>query len=639
MRLIASPHLAEEDIEAIAKGYKARADVFRRSAELGLSEVADELSRDRLNALAWLITQGALEIRLAFRVNLETGRLERGIYHEKIGVFTDAAENAVAFSGSSNETVGGLIQNFESIDAYWSWDDPHERALAKIRDFDQLWFQHQPTKGLTVEDFTAVSREILEKLKTAEPPEFDPEEIQWRPRGGTKSASRPKLPAALSLREYQKEAIRAWLKANGQGVLEMATGTGKTITALAAASALSSEMGLQALILVCPYRHLVSQWRREAESFGMRPILAFETVRRWADELSDELSAASVDAKRFLCVITTNATFSSDVFQARLAYFPKRTLIVADEVHNLGAPKLASMLPASIALRLGLSATPERWFDPEGTEQILNYFGPVLEPRLTLRRALELKVLVPYRYIPILVELTESEREEYLELSARIAKAAAISAKADSSEVLTSLLLRRARLVASASNKLAALRELGVQLKNETHMLFYCGDGTVETESDLSVSRQVDEVTRILGSELGIRVARYTADEDLEERERLREELDTAELQGLVAIRCLDEGVDIPSVRTAVILASSTNPRQFIQRRGRILRRNPGKEHAAIFDMIVVPPEEVGSSESERSLLRKELLRFVEFADLAMNSGEARAKIVPLQKRFDLMDL
>jgi DNA phosphorothioation system restriction enzyme len=564
--------------------------------------------------------------------------LERGIYHEKIGTFTDVDNNVVSFTGSQNETAGGLVTNFESIDVYWSWDDPQGRAQAKAKDFDRLW-TNSGTKGLVVEDFTAVAREVLAKFKSTLPPSFDPEEINWRPAGAANPLSRPTLPPGLELRAYQRDAISSWLKAGGQGIMEMATGSGKTITALAAAAKLSTEIKLQALVVVCPFRHLVLQWNREAREFGLQPILAFEYLASWIDKMNQELASAQTDRGRFLCVITTNATFSSDVFQSRLTYLPKKTMFVADEVHNLGAQNLAKLLPNSVKLRLGLSATPERWFDAEGTEKLLAYFGSILEPRLTLKRALELGALVPYRYQPILVQFTDEERQQYLDLSAKIARSSSAAADSEDQTFLTALLLKRARLIATASNKLVELRTLAGYLRNESHMLFYCGDGSVENSADQSISRQVDEVMRILGHDIGMRVSRYTADEATEEREQMRLEIDSGRLQGLVAIRCLDEGVDIPSIRTAVILASSTNPRQFIQRRGRVLRRCPGKEHATIFDMIVVPPPEASTSESDRSLMRKELRRFVEFADLALNAGEARATILSLQKCFDLMDL
>ncbi|MDM0091589.1 MULTISPECIES: DEAD/DEAH box helicase family protein [unclassified Variovorax] len=635
IQLITSPQLSAEDTEAIEKGYESRGQRIRKLFETELEQLQDELERERLNALAWLISINALEIKLALRVDPRTGKLGRGIYHEKIGVFEDSSGAMIAFTGSQNETTGGLVSNFESIDVYWSWDDPHGRTRAKAADFDDLWAGAPGNPALLVEDFTEIAKEVLAKFRRDQPPEFDPDEEQVR---RTKRGPRsPQIPETIRLQDHQLLGIRNWVAAGGKGVLQMATGAGKTITALAAAVRLYEQMGLQALIVVCPYRHLVQQWCREAESFGFDPLLAFESINRWAERLTAQLNDVHSGTRKFMCVLTTNSTFSSDSFQSRLRYFPATTFIVGDEVHNLGSENLASALPEKITLRLGLSATPERWFDLEGTARIFNYFGPVIEPKFTLKMALNKGVLVPYRYIPILIELDDDERERYLEISAKIAKLWNADAESTS---LKFQLLERGRLVASARNKLVALTQLfSSTLQGQSHFLVYCGDGTVETETDLGVARQVDEAMRLLGSDLGMRVSKYTADENLDQREVLRKGIDDGTLQGLVAIRCLDEGVDIPSIQTAIILASSSNPRQFIQRRGRVLRRAPGKDAAVVYDMVVVPPEEGVVGESERSLLRKELVRFVEFADLAINSGEARATILPLQKKFNLMDL
>lgn len=637
IQLVTSPRLQESDVEAIERGYASRGQRIRQVLEVELDALSNELERERLSALAWLISVGSLEIKLALRVDPFTRRLVRGIYHEKIGVFEDAEGNLISFTGSQNETEGGFVDNFESIDVYWSWEDPHGRARSKAMDFDALWNGTKANSGLEVLDFTDVAKELLQKYTPASPPDVDPEQLAARlPRA--RALSKPSLPTDLDLRLYQIDAIRNWVAAQGKGILQMATGTGKTVTALAAAVKLSEQLGLKALIVICPYRHLVQQWGREAEKFGFAPLLAFESINRWTEALTMQLNELSTGTRAFLTVITTNSTFSSQAFQSRLRYFPRTTMVVGDEVHNLGAETLAGSLPESIGLRLGLSATPERWFDPEGTARLFEYFGKVIEPRLTLKQALELKALVPYRYVPILVELDDDERDRYLELSTKLAKLWNVNDPELSSAKY--LLLERSRLVASARNKLVALRSLAQSsLKDLSHFLVYCGDGTVESDIDAGVTRQVDEALRILGNELGMRVSRYTSDEDLDEREALRIQIDTGTLQGLVAIRCLDEGVDIPSVETAVILASSSNPRQFIQRRGRVLRRSPGKESATVYDMVVVPPTEAVVSESERTLFRKELIRFVEFADLAINSGEARAAIFPLQKKFNLMDV
>ncbi|GGA58971.1 DNA phosphorothioation system restriction enzyme [Okeania sp. KiyG1] len=452
----------------------------------------------------------------------------------------------------------------------------------------------------------------------------------------------PTMPSHLKLRPYQEQAINNWFTNRGRGILKMATGSGKTITALAIATQLYQKIALQALIVICPYRHLVTQWARECEKFNLQTILAFENVHTWQNQLSTTLYNIHSGYEKFITVITTNSTFISDSLQSQIKYFPEKTLIIGDEAHHLGSPKLEKSLPKNIGLRLALSATPERYFDDQGTTAILDYFGEVLQPELTLADAIRQGALARYLYYPILVELTEAESRAYAKLTSKIGWALLLSEKENveiEKEDLTALLMQRSRLVASATNKLIALKALMAKRLQTSHTLFYCGDSSVETE-DISNLRQMEAVVRILGYELGYRVNTYTAETPIKKREKLRQQFESGELQGLVAIRCLDEGVDIPAIKNAVILASSQNPRQFIQRRGRILRPHPSKERATLFDMIVLPPDMGRSTlEVERNLLRKELKRFLEFADLADNAGEARVKLLSIQKRYGLLDI
>ncbi|NEO29406.1 MAG: DNA phosphorothioation system restriction enzyme [Symploca sp. SIO3C6] len=450
----------------------------------------------------------------------------------------------------------------------------------------------------------------------------------------------PSIPPSIQLRHYQRQAVANWFANQGRGTLKMATGSGKTITALAIATQLYQKIGLQALLVVCPYRHLVTQWARECEQFGIEAILAFENVHNWQSQLSSQLYNLHSGNQPFLAVITTNASLIGVGLQSQLKYFPDKTLIVGDEAHNLGSTRLEQSLPQNLGLRLALSATPERYFDEDGTQAIFGYFGPVLQPEFTLADAIRQGALVHYLYYPVLVELTEAETVAYAKLTKRIGWALAKEEDIENNETVTSLLVQRARLIGAAANKLVALRELMQGRLDTNHTLFYCGDGLVETALSTETSRQLAAVARLLGAQLGYRVNTYTAETSLTAREELRRQFDSGQLQGLVAIRCLDEGVDIPSIRTAVILASSGNPRQFIQRRGRILRPHPGKQRATLFDMIVLPPD-LGREtlEVERNLLKKELKRFLEFADLADNAGEARVKLLSLQKRYGLLGL
>ncbi|MCL2924666.1 MAG: DNA phosphorothioation system restriction enzyme [Trichodesmium sp. MAG_R04] len=450
------------------------------------------------------------------------------------------------------------------------------------------------------------------------------------------------MPSHLKLRSYQQQAVNNWFANRGRGILKMATGTGKTITALAIATQLYQKISLQALIVVCPYRHLVTQWGRECKKFALQPILAFENVHTWQNKLSTTLYNIHSGHLKFISIITTNSTFISDSFQSQLKYFPEKTLIIGDEAHHLGSPKSEKSLPKNIGLRLALSATPERYFDDQGTTAILDYFGQILQPELTLANAIQQGALVRYIYHPILVELTEDESRNYVKLTSKIGWALLLSEKENAEidqEDLTALLIQRSRLIASAKNKLTTLKKLMANRLQTTHTLFYCGDGFVEKEN-ISDLRQMEAVVKILGSELGYRVNTYTAKNSIKQREKLRKQFESGELQGLVAIHCLDEGIDIPAIKNAVILASSQNPRQFIQRRGRILRPHPSKERATLFDMIVLPPDMGRSSlQVERNLLRKELKRFLEFADLADNAGEARIKLLNIQKKYGLLDI
>ncbi|MBR8830851.1 MAG: hypothetical protein N5P05_000225 [Chroococcopsis gigantea SAG 12.99] len=455
---------------------------------------------------------------------------------------------------------------------------------------------------------------------------------------GSSPDGTPKLPHSLKLRDYQKTAILGWFHNRGRGTLKMATGSGKTITALALATELYEKIGLEILVIICPYRHLVSQWAKECSNFNLLPILAFESVYNWQSLLSNALYNLRSQQQKFVTIITTNSSFIGEGFQSQLKFFTHKTLIIGDEAHNLGSSKLEELLPRHIGLRLGLSATPERYFDDEGTEAVIGYFGEILQPEFTLADAIEKGALVNYHYYPIFVELTGAESLEYAKITQKIGWAMAKYDRLIQDDNLTSLLMQRARLVGAAQNKIPALRRLMLDRLHTTHTLFYCGDGQTE-DKDNKTRRQLETVSHLLGVELGYRVSTYSAETPLNEREKIRQQFDRGELQGLVAIRCLDEGIDIPSIQTAVILASSSNPRQFIQRRGRILRPYGGKNSATLFDMIVMPPElDRETWQVEKNLLRKELKRFVEFARLARNADEAIEQLKTIENCFGVED-
>lgn len=634
MQLVASPRMSPEDIEAIKVGYKSREQVASDAVEREIPQFPSE-NANSWSCLAWMVQHRLLEIQI-----LLPKQHAWALYHEKLGVFSDKNDNHVAFSGSANETAGGLMFNFEAIDVFRSWIHSEEpRVRRKLLNFQRLWSNQ--THALTAIPFPeACAQKLLVHVPRKIPCLYERAE---RPSVTLAQPQSFSVPTDKKPRDYQLLAVDNWLKRKGRGVFHMATGSGKTFTSLLAAHRIFSGLQLPALVIVCPYRHLVDQWSENVRSFGLKPILAYESRQIWLPTVNDALYRMRLTSAKQspVCIITTNSTFCGESFQNKLAQLPQGCMLIADEVHNLGASGFWGKLPENIQLRLGLSATPERWFDPVGTESIAKYFGPVVEPAFGIKEALKCGALVPYDYYPILVPLTEDECEEYDKLSLAIARKAGGSDANEDDDLLKPLLLKRARLLASAKNKLSALRELMSIRRQQSHMLFYCGDGRTEDDVDQDDKRQIEAVMRLLGSELGIPVQAYTADTDMEVRGVLSRQLDSGELKGLVAIRCLDEGVDIPSVRRAVILASSTNPRQFIQRRGRVLRPSPetGKTHAEVYDMIVHPPFGHSATEIERKLVRKELIRVADFADLARNCGAARVSLLPLQKQFNLLDL
>jgi superfamily II DNA or RNA helicase len=472
-------------------------------------------------------------------------------------------------------------------------------------------------------------------------------------------------PDGITPRPYQQEAVEAWMHNNGQGILHMATGTGKTLTSLFAAEHLQDlQDGRLGLVVVAPYQHLVDQWVTELRAFGVTPYRAYQSRQTWENDVAGAITEFRHGARDVFAVVTTQQTFATDHFQAQLDRLPgHETLLIADEVHHMGAPHLRTALPVDIRARLGLSATPERWYDEEGTTALETYFSGGVVFEYGLKQAISNGHLCEYYYVPHIVGLTPEEAEEYRAISKAIGKRLASGdddslAALDEDEQLQQLLFRRARLVGTAEQKLELLTDLVERSRPLDHTLVYCGDGSVErpasgTGEDRDVVRQLSAATEILGTRLGLSVHQFTYEEDQETRERLLDEFERGELDALVAIRCLDEGVDVPATETAFMLASSTNPRQFVQRRGRILRPHESKEYATIHDFVVRPPPAVVTDENdpafqiERNLVRRELDRVATFVDGAKNHPDAAPSGIPttsgsitdLKKDFNLLDV
>jgi DNA phosphorothioation system restriction enzyme len=642
MRLVASPHLEPDDVDALMQAQENPEEALRRIAARSLPEIEDAIIRDRLNALAWLAASGRLEIRLALRTDGDGG-FSRGIFHEKSGVFTDAAGNHVAFTGSSNETAGGLLENFESIDVYRSWCDPEGRVEQKIADFEALW--HDRTPGLKVIDFTDAGRGLLEAFREPgnPPPGIAIDVIKQDP---LRDAFTP--PPGFVLREYQREAIAAWSRAGGKGILAMATGTGKTVTALTLASKVAEKNKPMVLVVVCPFLNLCKQWIREMAAFGLRPLPCFEGKDHWQPKFEEGYQRLGLGLASVHAIVTTNKTFQSDAFQSCLRPHVKgggrhHHLLIADEVHNLGAKAVSNVLPDGIKLRLGLSATPERHMDPEGTAAVLSYFGDIIF-EFDIRKAIAQGHLCRYRYHPHLVELTPDEAAAYAEITAKLGPLLAGSEKnPELGQPAMNLLIKRARLLAGAENKIHVLDKVLKSLPEKpTKAIFYCGDGTTTDKVRDEDVRQIQAVARLLGEKHGLRVRNFTYRESPAEREEILRDLGSGFLDAVVAIRCLDEGIDLPDLRMGFLLASSTNPRQFVQRRGRLLRKAAGKKFAEIYDFVIAPPDlggeiDDGSFNLERSLLQRELKRIEEFCNTADNGPEAQLQLQEIRKAYNIL--
>lgn len=567
-----------------------------------------------------LVAQGRISIKVY------TGPSD--YFHAKVYLIgREDPLDGYAIVGSSNFSRGGFTGNSE-LNVMTKDVFPN-----LITWFDDLW------DSPDVSDFNIELIDIIEN-RVKVPRSYNP---QWfEDKGGYNLVSGPEIPAYIILRDYQKEAINTWFKvAKGRGILEMATGTGKTITALATSTALYKNLQNLAVIIVCPYQHLVTQWEQECNHFKMRPILCFKSRKLWEETLNAKITDFNIRALQSLCIITTNDTLSSDIMQESIAKLKGNVMIIADEAHHLGASYLRQCLPQNAGFRLGLSATPDRWYDSTGSEALNDYFENGVIYRFGLRQAIG-EFLTEYYYYPHLVTLTEEENETYIELSKEIARHFVMDEDYEISNntTLKNLLIKRARLLSSAANKLVELRKLVYERKDSLYNLFYCGDNKVDGK------RQIDEVIAILGLELGMRVHPFTAEENYRERQQLLQNFENGVLQGLVAIRCLDEGVDVPATQTAYILASSTNPREFIQRRGRILRKHPNKRHAYIHDFIVIPrnPEDVDKLDAatfniERKMMARELKRFKEFAGLAENKHVASLEIHEIAKLYHLLDI
>ncbi len=639
-RLIISPLLRAEDQAAIKDGLESAEEVAERVLE-ELTVTEDLLQRHTLKCLAWLLRERRIEIKIAL--------MKDALFHPKVWLFEED-DDVVAAHGSSNVTYAGISKNIEQIAVSRSWQDPNQQYITnKFRyEFDRLW-GGKDENCLVITLPEAVRQRLLRTYKSDAPPSEDELRELFRKASGG-AGEKPKIeeephsipkvrfaiPEWLEYTEgpfgHQGRAVTAWCDAGHRGVLEMATGSGKTIASMIAAHRLYEDHKPLLIVVAAPYVPLIEQWCDEIAPFGINPInltTAGNAAKR-GRALQKIKRRLRTGLSNIEAVVVSHDTLCTSEFLDVVESFDCARLLIADEAHNLGRRSFVNNPPKFFEYRLGLSATPIRQYDEEGTEGLFDFFGPVVF-RFTLEEAIG-HCLVEYDYYVHPVYLTESEMSEWFELTGKVKQNAWRSENGKPDDYLAKLLRDRRALLETASGKVSALRELLDREDTDAlrHTLVYTSDKGPD---------QLNEVNELL-SDKNILFHQLTATETAsrDQTKRIIRSFQEGEIQVLTAKRVLDEGVNIPQICNAFILASTTVERQWVQRRGRLLRTCSaiGKNISVIHDFLALPPGmEGGLDPDARALVRAELRRAQEFARLSRNAGRPDGPLVMIDKMVD----
>lgn len=619
VRIITSPDISESDEKAARDGYSLRGKRSEEVREISLIDAMKVMAEnpkesDCLSMLSLLIENGSLDLYIAIRVG--------GIYHRKIGMFCDLLGNKVVFSGSGNETRRAISSledwsNDEDFDVYRSWGDEFEvkKAISKESHLNALF--KGGTKNTKVRCINEVELDFLKKFRS----NLNLEDCRKGARERTKSSETLKLIHNVSLYYYQNQAVKSWTDAGYVGMLSMATATGKTFTALFAIKPFL--MKGNPILIIVPNKILIDSWSKAiSEIYPEVPILKAGGGFLWKANENKRLFVSSLDRPRI--ILATMDTASSPDF---IEFFKqaKDPVLVADEAHGLGSKIRRNILSIDFKAKLGLSATPERLFDEEGSRILNNVFGvnPVysldIGDSVRLSNENEDKVpilghfLSPYEYYFYTVGLTNSEQTEWDELTRKIKRLVAIEhskkkqTNNQENEAINLLLIKRARIIKKAENKVKIVSEiLRDKYTSNGKWIVYCED-----------KNQLDLVSEQIATNFPNVVALQFYTETSPEKRGMVLKYFESNPSIIVSIRCLDEGANIPAADGAIILASSTNPRQYIQRRGRVLRTAKGKKHATIIDVLVLPKDE--DPQVPFSIVKGELARAWNFARNAQN--------------------
>ena len=598
IKLIASPKLSEEDVEAINLGYEQKNQKLSDAFTRDFVREVEKLNDMRLQLLCDLIRKGVLDIKIAITK-------DTGIYHDKLGVMKDFDGNTLVFYGSSNSSYAGYRSNYEKIRVSKGWEPGFQEIVADEElEFDNLW------KGLNpfvkVQDYTKTAEENLLKI------------IKNR-------ASTPKN-TGIKLRDYQKEAIEAWVKNNYHGFYVMATGTGKTWTAIYSAKELVKTH--PCMIVICaPYKHLVKQWSEDVQNAfpNARIILVSSENQGWDKQITNEIIRCKYESSTQLIIISTITSFKMQKFDDVIQKYKGDRLLIVDEAHRFTSRP--EELHTTYKYMLGLSATPFSGTSAAKGNELMRFFGGQVFS-LPIEDALERGFLVPYYYYPIYVHATDEEESKFNKYTKTI-----LGCFRDgiciNPDLLVKTLRNRLRVISMAEEKQTKIRTIISSVTETDHFVVYCGDGKLYDDSTGEELRHIQSIKRIL-SEFDYKASQFTATENMAERMELVDSFNKGEISALAAIRCLDEGINIPSIKSALILSSNDDYREFVQRRGRILRTYKEKKSAKIYDVIVLPKSDM------RQWAIIELRRFHEYARLALNWDDLQDQLDDMLTEYGL---
>lgn len=663
MRMAINHIVSDKDKHAIEAGGKGKvAAPFDITNIEELRKGLDEYGEHFFQCLAYLIQEHRIQIRII------KPKSTNGLAHTKRGQFSDG-DTIVAFTGSANFTLGGFINNREEITLSFSNSpDPiiQKRISNRKKEFNDLMLgkdesvEYLSTEDLEtaitsqygkleIEDLLDVEKKLKEyKLRNSEFPSNVAEEINELSKGC------PCFPYG-NPRDYQKQAYHNWKNNKQKGLFAMATGTGKTLTALNCLLHIYKVYNFYKAVILVPTITLVDQWEQECKKFNFKGIIKVTSKNKtWLQELdtikTKEAFNFSGQEPSYI-VISTYASFARENVFNDLMDFPQKTLrqilLIADEAHNMGAGRILDRLDGVRYIRrIGLSATPERQFDEKGNKALMKFFGCTDDKytfEFSMQEAIDKGYLCRYDYYPHLVHLTYDEMDEYLRISRQLCKFFNKDSGGfnSSEDILMRLLLKRKRIIHKAANKEDVFRQIMEQRYkqkgNLKYTLVYVPEGNhpddynadkfIDSESvsdDNDSDRIINTYTEMVRDiSPTTTVKKFTS--GIKERNSVLEDFSSGKLEVLTSMKCLDEGVDVPRSEMAVFCASTGNPRQFIQRRGRILRKHPDKHKAEIHDLVVAPV--VNSTDEcfsmEQSLLRSELKRVRDFATMSENADYA----------------